>query len=107
VAITLTERDDNSRIQARVGDTLEVRLPEIASAGYRWSPDDLDPSLFEVKEVGADYPDGAIGASGQAIFRITVRTAGNGALRLKYWRPWEGEEGVQRRFAVEVEAVEP
>jgi predicted secreted protein len=28
-------------------------------------------------------------------------------LRLKYWRPWEGETGVQRRFAVEVEAAEP
>ena len=107
MTITLTERDDNSRIQARVGDTLEVRLPEIASAGYRWSPDDLNANMFELTDAGAEYPAGAVGAGGQAIFRITVRTAGSGALRLKYWRPWEGETGVQRRFAVEVEAAEP
>ena len=58
MTITLTERDDNSRIQARVGDTLEVRLPEIASAGYRWSPDDLNANMFELKDAGAEYPAG-------------------------------------------------
>ena len=56
MAIDLTEHDDGGRIQARVGDMLEVRLPEIASSGYRWSPEDLDTSLFELNESGADGP---------------------------------------------------
>jgi inhibitor of cysteine peptidase len=107
VTIALTEHDDGSHIQARVGDTIELRLPEIASAGYRWSPDDLDSRLFELNESGANYPDDSIGSSGSARFRFTVRAAGTGPLRLKYWRPWEGEAGVQRRFAVDVEAIAP
>jgi inhibitor of cysteine peptidase len=105
VTVALTEHDDGSRVQVRVGDTVEVRLPEIASSGYRWSAEALDPSMFELNETGADYPSEALGSSGYALFRIAVRAAGNGTLRLKYWRPWEGEAGVQRRFTVDVEAA--
>jgi predicted secreted protein len=105
VAIALTEHDDGSRVQARVGDAIELRLPEIASGGYRWSFDDLDASLFELNQIGADYPNEGIGSSGHAQFRVTVCAAGTGTLRLKYWRPWEGDAGVQRRFVVEVEAT--
>jgi inhibitor of cysteine peptidase len=105
MTIALTDHDDGGRIQARVGDTVEVRLPEIASGGYRWSPDDVDSSLFELNDSGIDSQGEGIGASGHAYFHITVRAAGTGTLRLKYWRPWEGEASVQRRFAVEVVAT--
>jgi inhibitor of cysteine peptidase len=105
MAIILTEHDDGGRIETRVGDTLEVRLPEIASSGYRWSPYDVDSSLFELNDSGIDSAGEGIGASGHACFRITVRAAGSGTLRLKYWRPWEGETAVQRRFAVDVTAT--
>ena len=105
MTIILTERDNGGRVQAHVGDTIELHLPENAAAGYRWALDDLDARLFELSEAGADYPDDATGSSGEARFGITVRAPGNATLRLKYWRHWEGEAGVLKRFAVEVEAA--
>jgi inhibitor of cysteine peptidase len=78
-------------------------LPAATIAG----PDDVDSSLFELNDSGIDSPGEGIGASGHAYFRITVRAAGAGTLRLKYWRHWEGEASVQRRFAVDVEAIAP
>ncbi|MGB8502957.1 protease inhibitor I42 family protein [Mycobacterium sp.] len=105
MTITLTERDDGGRVRAHVGDTIEVRLPENASTGYRWALDDLDTHLFELSEAGATYPHEAIGSGGEAWFRITVLAPGNAAVRLKYWRQWEGEGGVAKRFTVEVEAT--
>jgi predicted secreted protein len=63
--------------------------------------------LFESGETDADYPDERIGSGGQVSFRVTVVAAGNGTLKLRCWRPWEGEGGVLKRFAVEVEASSP
>jgi inhibitor of cysteine peptidase len=105
MTIALTETDDGSQIRVQVGDAIELRLPEIASTGYRWSTEDLEPNIFGLNEAGADYPDEAIGARGYARFLITLRATGTGTLRLKYWRPWEGEASVQRRFVVDVEVT--
>jgi inhibitor of cysteine peptidase len=105
MATTLTERDDGGRVRAHVGDTIELLLPEVASTGYRWSTEELDTHLFELNDVGADYPEETIGAAGQARFRVIVRAPGNGMLRLKYWRHWEGEASVTKRFAVAIEAT--
>ena len=107
MTITITERDDGGRFQARVGDLIELRLSENASTGYRWTLDHLDAHLFEVGDSGADYPDDRIGSGGTVSFHITVVAAGNGRLAFKCWRPWEGEDGVLRRFAVEVHSTSP
>jgi inhibitor of cysteine peptidase len=106
MAIILTERDDGCRIEAHVGDAIQIQLVENASSGYRWSLGDLDSNLLQLNDSIADYPAGAIGAGGHARFDITVRVAGVCTVRLKYWRPWEGEAGVRRRFAVDVVATD-
>jgi inhibitor of cysteine peptidase len=105
MTVTLTEHDDGGRVRVHTGETIEICLPEIATAGYRWSVDDIDTSLFDVSEVSAEYPQGAIGSGGQACVRVTARSPGNGTVRLKYGRPWEGADGILKRFAVDVEAV--
>ena len=86
-----------------MGDTIEICLPENATAGYRWSADENDTSLFEVGEVSAEYPKEAIGSGGQACVRIIAHSPGSGTVRLKYWRPWEGPDGILRRFSVDVD----
>jgi inhibitor of cysteine peptidase len=103
ITLTLTNQDDGGRVRVRVGDTIEIRLPETADGGYRWSVDEVDSSLFDVGELSAEYPQGPLGSSGQAVVRVTARTTGSGVVRLKYGRPWEGADGVLRHFAVEVD----
>lgn len=104
MAISLTERDDGRRIQVQVGDTIEIRLPENAPAGYRWGVDSLDERLFELTEARGDYPTATTGSAGEIVLRVTVRAPGEGTLRFKYWRSWEGDAGALKRFAVAVQA---
>jgi len=102
--ITLTECDDGTRVAARVGDTVEIRLPENASTGYRWALQGSDSSVFGPCEAHGEYPCRTTGSSGEAIFRLAVCRPGRATLRLKSWRHWEGESSVRQRFAVSVEA---
>lgn len=102
--IVVSECDDGTRVRAHVGDTIEVHLPENASTGYRWALDGIDAGMFELRQSDADYPEGLIGAGGEALFRITIRGPGTATLRLKYWRHWEGDHGVRKRFTVDIES---
>ncbi len=104
MTITLTEQNNGEEIHAQVADTLEVHLAENATTGYRWESDNLDTRLFELEQAAASYPSGQIGSGGDAQFSIKVRAAGTSTLRFKYWRRWEGEAGIIKRFAVKIDA---
>lgn len=105
MTITLTETDDGRHIAAHVADVIEVRLAENATTGYRWAVEDLDTDVLALDEAAADYPRQTLGSGGEAIFRIRVHAAGRAMLRLQYRRPWEGDAGVTKRFAVAVESA--
>jgi len=104
MTITVTEHDDGGQLGAQVGDTIEIHLAENATTGYRWETDGLDPHVFELEGATGSYRSDAVGSGGDAQFRIKVLAAGSATLRLKYWRRWEGEGGVLKRFAVKVDA---
>ena len=102
MTIQLTESSNNTEVQAHAGDTLELRLHENATAGYRWAFDPLDPNLFAEQPAGANYPDGTPGSGGTAILRVRLIAAGSGTLNLKYWRSFEGDSGILQRLSVRV-----
>jgi predicted secreted protein len=60
---------------------------------------------MEPIETTASYPHAAAGSCGQANFRFQVVGAGSGALALKYWRHWESEGSITRRFAVTIDTA--
>ena len=43
---------------------------------------------------------------GQRTFRFTARQPGEVALKLKYWRLWEGDASATERFAVNLRILE-
>ena len=102
MTIPLGESSDNTDVQAHVGDTLEIRLPENATAGYRWAFDQPEPALFAEQPADADYPHAVPGSGGTAILRVRTVAPGDATLKLKYWRSFEGESGILRRFSVKV-----
>ena len=103
--LTLTDQDNGRRVPVRVGDVLKLRLPENASAGYRWAPDTYDSGLLKLATAGANYPAAAPGSGGEAFFQFEVVGAGSGMLTLKYWRDWEGAKSIIQRFALTIEAT--
>ncbi len=103
--ITVTECDDGRDIAVRVGDTIEVHLPENAAGGYRWALDNDDDGPLEFMGNRANYPSGAVGSAGEVVFAVRVRAVGNARLSLTYGRSWEGEAGVSKHFSVAVQAT--
>lgn len=103
--VTVSERDDGGAIRVRVGDTIEVHLPENAAGGYRWTFDGDDDGPLELTGTSSNYPRESVGSAGEAVLTVRVRSTGDARLRLTYGRPWEGESGVCKRINVAVHAT--
>ena len=101
---TLTEADNEKTIELRVGDSVRVSLPENATTGFRWGIDQLDAQIVEMVGSEPHYPGGAVGAGGEVTFTFKAKTPGTGDLTLKYWRHFEGDSSVTKRFHLRLNA---
>jgi inhibitor of cysteine peptidase len=99
---TFTDRDDGGRATVHVGDALELRLAENATTGYRWEADATPADILAPLDSGASYPNAAVGSGGVAIFHYRAAAPGQAELSLRYWRAWEGEGSIIRRFRLTV-----
>lgn len=79
------------RVDVRVGEPFDIRLPSNPSTGYRWTL--VDPMPLAVRADGvARYEPGAggvAGAPGVETWSFVGAAAGSGQLRFEYRRPWE------------------
>ncbi len=100
----LTELDNDRTVDLKVGDTLRITLPENATTGYRWAIDRLDEAIIEAVGSEANYAGGAVGSAGEAAFIFKVKKPGRGEIALKYWRHFEGDKSVIKRFRVQLNA---
>jgi inhibitor of cysteine peptidase len=103
--VTLTQADNGRRVTVAPGEVIEIRLPETASGGYRWDPEASPDAVFEPLERASDYGAAGVGSSGEAILRFRAKAGGPGSIALRYWRPWEGEGSITKRFEVTVDAA--
>ena len=104
--LNLTEQDNGGQISARAGEEVILRLPENVTTGFRWAVEDANPKLELASATHESSRSAALGASGQALFRFRVIGTGSEKLSLKYWRQWEGDASIVKRFVVTVQARE-
>ena len=97
---SLTEADDGRSVDLRVGETVGVTLPENATTGYRWAIDRIDPGIVEANEAKPRYPSDQTGSAGRVTFAFKATKAGSGEVVLKYWRHFEGDASVTKRFRI-------
>jgi inhibitor of cysteine peptidase len=97
---TLTEADDGRTIDLTVGDDVRVTLPENATTGYRWEIDRLNAGVVASAGSEPNYPGGAVGAGGKVTFAFKAEKAGSSEVALKYWRHFEGDSSIVRRFRI-------
>jgi len=100
---TLTQADNGTTIETLPGGRILVRLPENPTTGYRWTLDMGDERV--ISPISSEYAprgDAAVGASGNAVLVFEARAPGEGTIRLKRWRDWEGEASVRDRYEVKV-----
>ena len=100
------ESFDGREVVLQVGETLEIRLAENASTGYRWSvPPKLkrkfDRTLREREQTveGAGKP---VGSPGVRYLYFEAIGTGTAELELHYRRPWESDAPPARRFRLRV-----
>ncbi|MBX3638151.1 MAG: protease inhibitor I42 family protein [Rubrivivax sp.] len=94
--MTLGEADAGSRIGAKVGDVIELRLAENPTTGFRWT---LLPTAAVA--IAGDRMDNAIpapGAGGMRVLSLQVLQPGEHQVRLRCERSWEGEATAVGRF---------
>jgi len=102
--ISLTQADADRIRTLHVGDSVELRLPENPSTGYRWS---IDIALADAATLTAsrwNAGGSGVGAGGTREFVITVKEPGTVRLHAKLWREWQGEgSAIERReFTLQV-----
>ena len=98
----LTESDRGRMINVSAAESITVRLVENPTTGFTWTVEaagGLEPAGDEHEANEAP------GASGVRVLRFRPRGPGTYTLRLKHWRPWEGEPSVTDRFEVGVIAT--
>ena len=101
---SLTEADNGRTVYLRLGEGVRVTLPENATTGYRWAIDRLDQDVVEEAGSEAHPSRGAIGSGGNVTFEFTAKKAGSSEIALKYWRHFEGDGSIVKRFRFRLDA---
>ena len=100
----LTQADNGRTIQAHTGDQIIISLDENPSTGFLWAIDKTDNSMLT--QQSSDFtpmPGGALGSGGTRVFTFVAKNAGTVNLQLKYWRSFEGDSSIIRRFNVTIQ----
>ncbi|WP_253888827.1 protease inhibitor I42 family protein [Actinokineospora diospyrosa] len=90
--VQLSAQDAERPTELHRGDTVELRLPESATTGFRWRwwlPEAL--RMIADEHIPATVGAGAPGSAGERRLAFDVTTSGQHELRAELARPWEGQ----------------
>jgi inhibitor of cysteine peptidase len=96
----LTSADNGKTVDLRVGDEATLSLPENPSTGYRWAVDATDPNLVDLRQGNYVSASNAMGGGGEVEWLIKAKAPGSAEVKLKRWRPWEGDRSIVERYAI-------
>ena len=108
--LILKEQNNNETVNLAVGQQFTVQLKENPTTGYQWAIDtDIDNLTLEKEEYVLDkMPDfngqHLVGCGGIKRLVFSVKKAGTTTLKLKYWRAWEKDSSIVKRFSVTLQA---
>jgi inhibitor of cysteine peptidase len=105
--IVATHADNGSVVNARVGDTIELTLPETPSTGYRWEVEAFDAAHIDVAPAGMQHEaDAGVGGGGIRSWRLRVLRSGATNVTFVQRRPWERADAAVDRFAIAVQTID-
>lgn len=104
--IKLTRNDNGKTVEAQVGDSVVIELPENPTTGYVWSLDVKERTgiayLSNSRYTAAN--NSGIGGGGMSTFIVNVQSAGIATIDIKLKHPWEPESTAIDRFNVVINA---
>jgi predicted secreted protein len=103
--LLLDDQDNNSHLCLNPGDTILLKLKSNVTTGYSWSVTSATGAVEQVSSDREGPADAPVGASGFQIFKFTAKSSGEGALELKYFRPFEKDKPAAKTFSVSVKVT--
>ena len=102
--ITLTQADNHETSEAKVGDNIELNLPQ-TPGGYRWSLDEDGAPVLTSAGSNFSNASHAVGSGGEESFKFKAAKSGHTKIALKLWREFEGEKSITKRFSVKINVI--
>jgi predicted secreted protein len=100
---------NGQRIAVNSGEEIQIELEAIGGTGYSWHLDGLDQNLFQVLSEGVKPPDKEtehVGGNPVMMFwKLKALKPGTAAVKLNYYRVWEGKGTAAKHFEVEVQII--
>jgi inhibitor of cysteine peptidase len=104
IALSMAHRD--AVVRARVGDLVELSLPDIPSGGYRWELLAAAVSdVLKLVESSTGEVSARVGGGATATWSWKVSAPGRAVLQLRRSRPWEPAQGDEVAFRATIEAM--
>lgn len=99
----ITESDAGRTIEISVGQTMEIRLPENPTTGFRWLMTARDESVCAVLHEEFHPPaHAAPGAGGERTWQLEAAAVGECDFGVTYRRPWAADGTSQRTFRLHI-----
>jgi inhibitor of cysteine peptidase len=107
---TVDESSDGIEVVLQVGETLEIKLSENGSTGYKWTaphePKSTFDNILRERKQRVEAADGPVGSPGVRYLDFEAIGTGTASLELQYRRPWEKDKPPVRRFRLNVRVRE-
>lgn len=100
--LLMVEKDNGQTVDIRLGESVQIVLPENATTGYRWAIDRYDEEFIEAVAAEPHYTANAIGSGGKVEFIFKGKKIGSGKIMLKHWRHWEEDVSIVSRFCLDL-----
>ncbi|MDP3009926.1 MAG: protease inhibitor I42 family protein [Methylococcales bacterium] len=108
-AVVLTKQDKDKMLNVAVGESFVITLDENPTTGYVWAVEEQPESLvLQSSDYVSDVHPNQLGApmivgvGGKRTFTFVAHKSGTTTLKLKHWRPWEGDASIVDTFSVPV-----
>lgn len=100
--MSIGESANGQTVEVKIGETLEVRLPENPTTGYRWQlMVDGSPALEKVDDAFA-APSGPPGQGGSHVWKFKAVAADQADIELHHRRRWEANGEPTKTFKLHV-----
>jgi len=104
--VEVGEQQNGQQIELQQGQTLRVTLPEVRTAGFRWSLRDSSQRILTPLADETNAGSAAVGGTAQHHWDFRATEPGATDLVFEYDRPWARAARAARTFSVSVRVTE-
>jgi predicted secreted protein len=104
--VEVNEHQNGQQIELRQGQPLRVTLPEVRTAGFRWSLRTSSQQILTPLGDDSDATPATTGGAAQHHWNFRAAEAGTTELVFEYDRPWARAAQAARAFSVSVRVTE-